>query len=53
MSERKSIQIDGDLHRTLKGEAVVKGVPVQELVDKILKEWIEKNSSWPEGKPGV
>lgn len=46
--KRKTIQVKEELHTSLKYEALKLGITVQELVERIIDEWLKAHSEGPE-----
>jgi len=44
MSEEKTVKIDARLHQLLKIEAIKNGEQLKELVDRVLREWLEREA---------
>jgi len=44
MSELKTIKIDAHLHQLLKIEAAKRGVQLKDLINQILREWLEREA---------
>jgi len=44
MSEKKTVKLDARLHHELKLEAVKRGEQLKELIDRILREWLEREA---------
>jgi len=44
MSEKKTVKLDARLHYELKLEAVKRGEQLKELIDRILREWLKRET---------
>jgi len=44
MSERKTVKLDAKLHHDLKLEAFKRGEQLKTLIDRILREWLEREA---------
>jgi hypothetical protein len=42
---KTTLNIDDDLYRALKSEAALDGVPVQEVLDAALRQWLEQREA--------
>jgi len=42
MSEEKTVKLDAKLHHELKLEAVRRGEQLKTLIDRVLREWLER-----------